>query len=261
MGLFNQFSFETPENVELEFTLAGIGNRALALFLDYGVLLTIQIIYLLAILIFPDLIGDIINFVAGDIPNIQLWVFAILGLIFFFTYVGYFMIFETLWQGQTPGKKFAKIRVVRDDGRPVRMQQATLRSLFRPIDDLLFLGFFLIVFSKQEKRIGDWVAGTLVIQEETVTHHTIFSITEEAKSLAIQLKLDADISLISTEDFAVIREYLKRRDGMILEARIELARKLAEQAKDIIHLEKVPPNVSPNLFLEALYLAYQKYES
>jgi uncharacterized RDD family membrane protein YckC len=258
MGLFNQFTFETPENVELEFTLAGIGNRALALFIDYSVLAGIQIIYLLAILIFPDLIADIVNSVAGDIPNVEIWVYAILALIFFFTYLGYFLIFETLWQGQTPGKKFAKIRVIRDDGRPVRMQQATLRAILRPIDDLLSLGFFFIILGRQEKRIGDWVAGTLVIQEEMVTNKAEFSVTEAAKKLATQLKLDTDLSLLLPEDFAVIREYLKRRDEMILEARIDLARKLAEQAKEIIHLETVPPDVTPNLFLEALYLAYQK---
>lgn len=261
MSLFNQFTFETPENVELEFTLAGIGNRALALLVDYSVLAGIQIIYLICIIIFPDLIADIINSIAADIPNVEMWVVAILGLIFFFTYVGYFMIFETLWQGQTPGKKFAKIRVIRDDGRPLRIQQATIRALLRPIDDILSLGFFFIIFGRQEKRIGDWVAGTLVIQEESNKNHADFLVTEEAKKLAKQLQIEGNISCLLPEQFAVIREYLKRRDGMILEARIDLAKKMAAQAQEIIHLQEVPPNVTPNLFLEAIYIAYQKYGS
>ncbi|MGK7877502.1 MAG: RDD family protein [Xenococcaceae cyanobacterium] len=254
MGFFNRFTLQTPESVELEFTLAGIGNRAYALLIDYIVLGFILIGFLItwAFLSFR---------LVGSDKTIALWALAIQLLIVFSIYVGYFVFFEVLWQGQTPGKRFVKIRVIRDDGRPVRLQQATLRALLRPVDDIFFLGVFFIVLGKREKRLGDWVAGTIVIQEERPIASATFSVSEKAQALANQLQIEADISQLLPEDFAVIREYLQRREGMIPQARIDLSRQLAHQVKEIIALEKVPQGVTPTLFLEAVYLAYQQQSS
>ncbi len=253
MGLFNKFTFQTPESVELEFTLAGIGNRAYALLIDYIVLGSILIVLLLMWALISILLGTLY-----ENTNLALWIIAIQLLILFFTYVGYFVFFETLWQGQTPGKKLVKIRVIRDDGRPVRLQQATLRSLLRPLDDLLSLGAFMIIFGRQEKRLGDWLAGTIVIQEEQATTSATFPISEAAKTLALELPNEAALSRLLPEDFAVIRDYLQRREGMMTKARLEVSRKLAYQVKDIIALEAIPEGVTATIFLEAIYLAYQQ---
>ncbi len=258
MQFFNRFNLQTPESVELEFTLAGIGNRAYALLIDYTFLLVIFIIYLLLTFIFSQLLAEFINVLTSNVDNVKVWLIAVALLIGFFTDVGYFAFFETLWQGQTPGKRFVKIRVIRDEGRPVRLQQAILRSLLRPFDDILFIGAFLIAFSKREKRLGDWLAGTIVIQEEKPISSAIIFISPEARVLASQLKIEADLSRLSPEDFAVIREYLQRRDGMLTQAKHELSRKLAYQVKNIIALEDVPEGITANIFLEAVYLAYQQ---
>lgn len=258
MKYFNKFSFQTPENVELEFTLAGIGNRAYALVIDYTILALIQMIYFITLIILPELIANILETIISDQEKIELWVFAILGLILFFTYLGYFAVFETLWQGQTPGKRKVNIRVIQDNGKPVRLQQALLRSLLRPIDDFLFIGVFFIIIGKKEKRIGDWVAGTLVIQEDRPLVSATFTLSDEAQPLADQLQLEGDFSQLRPEDFAVIRDYLQRRNEMLLQARHELARELAHQVKDILQLPTIPENTTANLFLEAVYLAYQQ---
>jgi len=261
MRFFNRVTLQTPESVELEFTLAGIGNRAYALLIDYIVWGFILILFLITWVFlsiqFIDLIEDLIG---GD-TQLELWLVSIQLLISFFIYVGYFVFFETLWQGQTPGKRYVKIRVIRDDGRPARLQQATLRALLRPVDDLFFMGVFFIALGKREKRIGDWVAGTLVIQEEHPITVAKFPLSESAKTLANQLQTQADLSRLLPDDFAVIREYLQRRDGMTAEARTQLSRQLATQVKDIISLENVPQKVTANVFLEAVYLAYQQQSS
>ena len=96
------------------------------------------------------------------------WVIAIMAMILYGLYVGYFVGFETLWQGQTPGKRRAKIRVIRDNAQPVGLFQSTLRALLRPVDDILFVGFLFILLGKREKRLGDWLASTLVVQTEQV---------------------------------------------------------------------------------------------
>ena len=137
----------------------------------------------------------------------------------FFIYTGYFVLFETLWQGQTPGKRLTKIRVIRDDGRLISIEQATLRSVLRPFDDFLFLGAFLIMFSRQEKRLGNLAAGTIVIQVEA-PQAAAFPICEQAKHLTQELlESEADFSQMLPDDFAVIREYLQRRKAMASKAR------------------------------------------
>jgi uncharacterized RDD family membrane protein YckC len=261
MRFFNRVTLQTPESVELEFTLAGIGNRAYALLIDYLVWGLLLIGFFITWAIFSSQLLEAIEKLVGTNRQLELWLVAIQLLISFFIYVGYFVVFETLWQGQTPGKRFAKIRVICDDGKPIRLQQSTLRSLLRPVDDLFFLGVFFIVLGKREKRIGDLVAGTLVIQEEQPVASSSFPISKEAETLATQLLIDADFSGMLPEDFAVIREYLQRRAAMIPAARAELSRQLAHQSKEVIALEKVPKGVTANQFLEAVYLAYQQQSS
>ena len=258
MRLFNRFTLHTPESVELEFTLAGIGNRAYALLIDYIIFGLIIIVFLVGALIFNSVLLETITKLVGSTNRLELWLIAVQGLIAFVIYVGYFVFFETVWSGQTPGKRYVKIRVIRDDGRPVRLQQSTLRALLRPFDELFFIGVFLIVFNQREKRLGDLVAGTLVIQEEQTVKAAAFKVSTSAKSLAKKLLTDADISRLLPEDFTVIREYLQRREAMIPNARNELSKQLATQVKQIIRLEKLPAKVDANVFLEAVYEAYQQ---
>jgi uncharacterized RDD family membrane protein YckC len=260
MRFFNRITFQTPESVELEFTLAGIGNRALALIIDYLLLGLALLVFFITWAFFSIQLFDVINKIFANSHNLGLWLFAILFITGFSIYAGYFVLFETIWQGQTPGKRFAKIRVVRDDGRPIGLQQATLRSLLRPFDESLFIGAFLIMFTRSEKRLGDLAAGTIVIQTQTSTASASLKISEQAKTLYEYLLQITDLSPLLPDDFAIIREYLQRRGAMSAKARTALAQQLAQQVKAIIDLDKLPENVSPDVFLEAIYLAYQHRE-
>ena len=258
MHFFNKIKLQTPESVELEFTLAGIGNRAYALLIDYLALGLTLILFWILWVYFAIQLSDLLS---QWVNRIELWLFAIALLINFFIYMGYFVFFEVFWQGQTPGKRYAKIRVIKDDGRRVGIQQAALRSLLRPIDDTLFVGAFLIVLGAKEKRLGDMVAGTVVIQEEYLVASTHFPISQEAQTLATQLPELANLSELLPDDFAAIREYLQRRREMTPKAKAELSLELARQAKSIITLEKLPSGLTPDVFLEAVYLAYQQQSS
>lgn len=259
MRFFNKISLQTPESIELDFTLAGIGNRAYALVIDLIILGIILIVVLIGRALFTYFLYEVVQidtWISED--TLGLWLLAIQLLIIFTVYVGYFVFFETLWRGQTPGKRFVKIRVVRDDSRPIGLPQATLRALLRPIDDFLSLGMFFIIFGKQEKRLGDWIAGTLVIQDAQNLSSKGLKLSPDAEGLAEQLLQNAAIAELLPEDFGMIREYLQRRDGMLPQSKRELSVKLAYQAKDLIQLEEIPDKTSANTFLEAIYLAYQK---
>lgn len=262
MKFFNRINLQTPESVELEYTLAGIGSRAYALIIDYLVLGSILFLSIVIAIFLSYQIAASENLLLIEKPEKLLqWIWAIEALIFFTIYVGYFVIFETIWQGQTIGKKKAKIRVIADDGKPTTIGKSSLRALSRPIDDFFFLGVFFIALGKKEKRIGDLIAGTIVIQEEFVSHKNLnFKATEEAKQLALQLRIEADVARISPENFAILSHYLQNRNQMISQARHKLARKLAEQVKNMMELEDFPQDVTADCFLEAVYIAYQQIE-
>jgi uncharacterized RDD family membrane protein YckC len=256
MHIFNRIKFSTPESVELEFTLAGIGSRAWAAVIDYIILGFTLSLFLLTWTILSALLLDFLTEIFS--ARVGQWLVAIAFLILFIIYTGYFVFFETMWQGQTPGKRFAKIWVVRDDGRPVGLQQAALRALLRPLDEFSFIGAYLIMFNGREKRLGDFVAGTIVIQAEIAEKSSNLSVSEQAKSYFSQLQETADLSQLLPDDFAIIREYLLRRGGMSAKARSSLSLKLAQQVQSIINLEVLPAQIPSDVFLEAIYLAYQQ---
>lgn len=257
MDLFNTIRIETPESTELEFTLAGIGNRAFALVIDY-IILNLS---MLALLVVPSFLLYFFAFETTlpwlDEASSQ-WIIAGTALILYGLYVGYFVGFETLWQGQTPGKRRAKIRVIRDNAQPVGLFQATLRALLRPVDDILFVGFLFILLSKQEKRLGDWLASTLVVQTEQSSEGEGPQLSEEAQALAKELLDEDHLSTMLPDDFATVKEYLQRRSRMATPARSKLSIQLAQTVQDKLGMEPRPWDVTADVFLEAIYIAYQQ---
>lgn len=261
MRLFNRINIQTPESVDLEFTLAGIGNRVSALIFDYMMLGLIQLSLVLLWALGAWFLADLLLNTLVTSVRVQQWLIAILLFLLFAVYVGYFVWFELFWQGQTPGKRRVHIRVIRDDGRPCGLQQSTLRALLRPVDDLLFIGAFLIALTPREKRIGDWVAGTLVIQEDRAIAEADVTLSESSHLLKHQLLERANLSALLPDDFAIIREYLQRRNQLTIEARGTIARQLATQVKQAIMEGSLNQKVSAEEFLEAVYLAYQDQRS
>jgi uncharacterized RDD family membrane protein YckC len=259
MRLFNRVKLLTPESVELEFTLAGIGSRTLALVIDFHILVLGLVLFWFVWGTFSQQLMTYLDGLGVNYSKLPMWLVAIGLLVSFAFSTGYFAVFEALWQGQTPGKRFAKIRVIRDDGRPVGLPQTTLRALLQPIDIyFFFIGVFLIIVGQREKRLGDWVAGTLVIQDDRPQVKTALTLSAEARELASQLPKLTDLSQLLPDDFAVISEYLHRRQLMESNARRELSLTLARQTRSIVQLETIPSGLTSDQFLEAVYLAYQE---
>jgi uncharacterized RDD family membrane protein YckC len=252
MKFLNQVKSQTPESVELEFVLAGLGNRIYALSIDYLIWSSTLLIVLLAwAFIFSQ-----VAWLQSD--PIRQWIWAIQILILFAIYIGYFVLFETLWRGQTPGKRYVKIRVIREDGCNVGIQQSVLRSLLRPIDDLCCIGFFLILFSKQEKRLGDWVAGTILIQEGQAIANQKITISPAATDLVGRLIETGKIAALTPDEFAAIRKYLYRYLDLDPTTRNRVSDRLADQLLQRIELASKPPTIDSHLMIEAIYLAYQQ---
>src|SRR5215472_11659011 len=104
---------ETPEQIPLRFLLAGIGSRFLALALDS--LIQVLATLVLVVLAFVILGGHKPSGANGG----ETWVIALLVLLFFLIQFGYFAFFEAIWNGQTPGKRYMRLRVIKDSGRPI----------------------------------------------------------------------------------------------------------------------------------------------
>jgi len=262
LKFFGEIRLRTPESVELEFPLAGIGSRAYALLVDYSLIAIAMVSVMLVGLLFSfQTLAYASQDAFGFRPSLAKWILPIVLLGLFAIFVGYFVFFETLWQGQTPGKRMAQIRVIREDGRPIGLPQATLRALLRVFDDILLglVGFLFIVQGRQEKRLGDWVAGTVVIQElRARTNKDTIIIPDELKAnqVADVMLETASFNLVTPDDFAVIREYLNRRSRFSVKAWETVSFRLAQQLKARLDLEGLPFNMTANLFLEGVYLAY-----
>src|SRR6185295_15315903 len=105
----------------------------------------------------------------GGLPALLQLMGPALGILFTFcVYWGYFAFFEIIWSGRTPGKRIASIRVIKESGRPLNAYEAIGRNVLRAIDFLPVmygLGVVVMMLNRQSRRIGDFVAGTVVVYD------------------------------------------------------------------------------------------------
>jgi uncharacterized RDD family membrane protein YckC len=160
-SLQRHITVRTPENLEIQYALAGAGTRAAAYMLDLLVmLLLVQVsINLIMAIIFAMPFGS------------SRWAPAVGGMLTFFAYNGYFMVFEWVMNGQTPGKRILGIRVIKQGGYSLSILDTLLRNLMRFVDFLpVFYGVGLVslLATSRSQRLGDLVAGTLVVHQQRV---------------------------------------------------------------------------------------------
>lgn len=230
----NEYNLLSSEQVYLKLKLAGVGSRFAACFIDgiFQSLICMPIVFLI--------IG-IYEFqytkVVLSMPGLwKWWLIAILILISFTILYGYFIFFETIWNGQTPGKRFIKLRVVRDNGASVTFIQVLIRNILRMLDALpsgYAIGIIAVLISKKNQRLGDMAAGTVVIREDSGDAPTPanYEIRETSWSGIARLHMHE----ISEADFAVLKKYLqcrktiKRDDLLVMERKLVafFSRKLA----------------------------------
>ncbi len=146
----------TPERVAFQYEVAGIGSRFLAQFVDVLVILVIQVVLTIG----AAALGGIFN-------SIQ--VFGLVELILTFVLIaGYFLISEAVWNGQTLGKRYVRLRAVGDQGEPLTLGQVAIRNLVRVVDFLpafYAIGIVTMFSNSRSKRLGDFAAGTLVVRD------------------------------------------------------------------------------------------------
>jgi len=230
---------ETPERVPLAFALASIGNRFLAAaidhFIQYFSIGVVVYIFLTAAGFGSEL--GIVEGVQNEMPK---WTIAIMIFVLFLLFTGYFIFFEWLWDGQTPGKRLLKLRVIRDDGRPITLWEAIARNLLRVFDaapgffvPIYSVGLIVIFLSGRDQRVGDIFAGTVVIRErsdEAPTFAETFSNpVADAAFRRVQPRTDfvANVNILTSPEIEVVESFLRRRWDLTERQRLWMAWRIA----------------------------------
>src|SRR4051812_33016445 len=207
----DRMAIPTPEGVEVELVLAGIGSRFIAGGMDW----VIQILIISAV--------ALLLHAAGGIGT------AVIAVTLFFVIFFYDVLFEVLGGGRTPGKRWTGLRVVRSGGHPITFVRSALRNILRIIDILPILygiGMLAIFVSSHNQRIGDLAAGTHVVRDrhgDRARGDAPAQLTEFDPGPAV----DWDVSGVSSADVATVRAFLERRHTLAPAARAQLGKELA----------------------------------
>lgn len=181
MILDTRLSLETPEGATLPLAPAGIGIRIMAFMIDF----LIKTLATIAVYIVLALIGRMGMGIALILAFLLEWFYPVY--------------FEVWRQGRTPGKKSMRIRVVNDDGTPVTFGSSLLRNLLRVVDFLPLMyvaGIIASVMNSQFKRLGDLVAGTLVVYDAEPLHQPDFE-TKGSRPLPTDFSTDEQRALLA----------------------------------------------------------------
>jgi uncharacterized RDD family membrane protein YckC len=234
----DRLTLDTPEGVQLELTLAGVGSRFTAALIDY----LIQGLILLAL-------GLVLGVGVGIDPGASGYAAAIFIISFFVLFTGYDVAFEVLNSGRTPGKRLNGLRVVRESGAPVTFATSAVRNVLRIADILpgwYLVGIASILVTRRNQRLGDLAAGTLVVRDRRVLP------PEYSPAPAVNPPT-WDTSAIRPEELDTVVAFLARRYELDHGARLQLGRELAGRLRPrvggAVHGE------SDEIFLERLVAA------
>lgn len=225
----------TPERIAFSYELAGLGSRFLAVAID----MLLQIVVVALLLTGLGLIGahaaSIKAVAAAPEPNrfamnvvIGIFIFIVFAIFF-----GYFILCEALWNGQTLGKRWLGIRVVRDGGFPIDFTASLVRNLVR-VGELAF-GLYVLagvcaLLSSENKRIGDFAAGTIVVRDATI-------LLPANWTNALPEPVYAATGFVSGEERALIHRFLERRDTLGAQKRQSLAFELAQRVRSRVPID------------------------
>ena len=227
----------TPEAVTISLDVAGLGSRMIALLIDTMIQLLIAV---------PIVLGIGAANPSGSVELV------VLSLLLFLLFWGYYPIFELSWQGQTPGKRAQRIRVIRTDGQPAGGAAIMVRNLIRIIDVFLlpFLAVISMIVTARAQRLGDLAAGTLVVREAR------FAAPQSVVSASRPDLPAVDATGLSEHDYDVIRSFLARRGSLDPTARWRLAAQLATAIRG--RVGSLPDGLADETMLEAVAQSYRK---
>ena len=240
MELEDRVTIATPEGLELEVQLAGLGSRFISGLAD----LIIQVLLVVILIVVTGVVSG-----GGRLDELA----AVIGV--FLVVLIYPIAFEVLARGRTPGKRLTHLRVVREGGSAVDLPASAIRNFMRLIDGptLLYLPTVIgIIATRRNQRPGDLAGGTLVVREEPLAEATATTPAPPSAELLPSWE-SWDVSAVTDADIATVRQFLARRDSLEPRARSDLARRLADALA--ARVGGAPRAGSAERFLETLVAA------
>ena len=222
MPALEKLNIDTPEQVALEFSLATIGSRFLAVAIDTIIQIACAIVLLMVVAAGIWATGAL-----G--LSARPWVLAVLVIGGFVIYYGYFAVFETVWNGQTPGKRVIGLRVIHASGRPISAWEAILRNVVRLVDQMpaiYAIGIVSVFVTERSQRLGDLAAGTVVFHER---------LAEALDDVAPQRRAARSAHgarRLAPEEISVIELFFSRRGQLDGYARMRTAHQIARRVRE-----------------------------
>jgi uncharacterized RDD family membrane protein YckC len=231
MPLTDDLQIDTPEQITLELPLAGIGSRFLGMAIDTILQTVLYVAGIFAFAAVPN-VGHLFAWIPASIgPALAIFfVFAV--------YWGYFAIFEIIWKGQTPGKRLVKIRVIKDSGRPINVYEAIGRNLMRAVDllpTMYGVGIICMMLNSQHRRVGDYVAGTVVVHDRRAEE-----VRPDWDSVPASTGSIPELTKATPDDLVLIETYLQRRANLDPTVRDTTAYQIVERITKKTGLQRGP---------------------
>ena len=256
------FRLETPEAVSVHYALAGVGSRFMAAAVDSFIQLVLLILIIIATAAaggWAVAVGALRDF--GDAPtsNPAVWLVALFLIGTFLLLWGYYVAFELLWNGQSPGKRLFRLRVLRENGYPIGFVESLVRNLVRLLDFLPFyygFGVVTMLVDSRSRRLGDLAAGTIVVKERRDVRAADL-LPREPLAVDLDTTTLPGGERLDDRAYALLREYLLRRERLGAPARAALARELCQALAP--QLDVPPPDdpAAAELFLDRLAATYR----
>lgn len=258
--------FETPENIELSYSVAGLGTRFMAWFVD-NVLMVIAMFLLLIVLAIGGIVTDgLFTSIedgladAEDGPQATVYLMGLFVMVWGLGSFFYFGIFELCMRGQTPGKRMSNIRVVKSDGFSLDAVSIFVRNIFRVLDHLPVL-WIVPLASASGFRFGDMVAGTIVIQDEEATLGTVREKLSGRSAAESQFRFaPSTLQKLRPSDFTAVEQLFERWQELPVPRRHTLRDQIVEGLTRRLELD-VPAETDRVRFLEDLLAAEYRRQS
>jgi uncharacterized RDD family membrane protein YckC len=265
---------DTPEQVELEYSVAGVGSRFVAVLLDTLTIGAFFVLELVALVVIGA--ASSASPAAGKLGEAAgKWFLAFVIFINFAILWGYFALFEAYWHGQTPGKRVMKLRVIKDSGRQITLFEALARNLLRVVDwmpSLYLVGVITMLCNKRNQRLGDLAAGTMVVHERldepSLLYQTSTTLVAPVGFAAQPLGQEAvapwgqpvtamfpadAVARLNAQDLVVIEMFFARMLDLPMETRAAVAYRMVAQMA--AKMGVAVPEGNPERALESI--AYQ----
>lgn len=246
---YESLNIETPENVSFGYEVAGIGSRFLAALVDRTIVLVFQGVVLLGVIMMMQMLD--FDLVEAD-DRLLMWTLALISLVLFALNWGYYIFFELLWNGQSPGKRWVGLRVIQSDGAPVNLAASAIRNILRIIDTLpafYGLGVVTMFIDSRSRRLGDLAARTVVVHDQAAI--TLDSLKAEALPLTSKAEPgdqpDLPVHMLTPADYHMAEEFLRRRAELVNRKQIA-----AQIALALLQRMKLPADFFQDLQAEKI---------